>query len=113
MGLIIWLPFWMLRMLGAGDVKLFAAAGVWLGPWSALEAALLAAAVGGVLALGWLVWKRGAAGAARTLALWVGSMRATRSVHPVVDARDTLRLPYGLALSAGALIVGWVPGILL
>jgi prepilin peptidase CpaA len=30
-GLALWLPFWMARVLGAGDVKLAAASGAWLG----------------------------------------------------------------------------------
>src|SRR5215208_4679040 len=32
LGLVIWLPFHTLGLLGAGDVKLIAAAGAWLGP---------------------------------------------------------------------------------
>jgi len=30
-GLLIWLPSWLFKLLGAGDVKMFAAAGAWLG----------------------------------------------------------------------------------
>lgn len=109
--LMIWLPFWLLGMLGAGDVKLFAAAGIWLGPTGALQASLLAALVGGVLALGWLMWRDGVAGGARTVVLWIGSMRATRALHPVAGAPVPVRVPYGLAMSAGALLIGWLPGI--
>src|ERR671923_2283609 len=29
--LVVWLPFWLARVLGAGDVKLAAASGIWLG----------------------------------------------------------------------------------
>ena len=40
MGLGVWIPFWALGMIGAGDVKFFAAASAWLGPRLALDAAL-------------------------------------------------------------------------
>lgn len=110
-GLLIWLPFWLLGVLGAGDVKLFAASAIWLGPVGAIQAALLTALVGGVLALGWLMWRDGATGSVRTVALWIGSMRATRALHPVAGAPIPVRVPYGLAMSAGALLIGWLPGI--
>src|SRR5687768_4090166 len=47
-GLTLWLPFWMARVLGAGDVKLAAAAGAWLGTGGVVEASLLGAVGGGV-----------------------------------------------------------------
>lgn len=109
--LLIWLPFWLLGMLGAGDVKLFAASGIWLGPVGAIQASLLAALVGGALALAWLMWRDGVGGGARTVVLWIGSMRATRALHPVAGAPVPVRVPYGLAMSAGALLIGWLPGI--
>src|SRR5690349_18095821 len=55
-GFLVWLPFYLLGMLGAGDVKFFAGASAWLGPQVALSAAALAAISGGVLALLWMVW---------------------------------------------------------
>ena len=58
-GLAIWIPGWLLRMMGAGDVKLFAAAGAWLGPSGTVNASIAAAVVGGLLALTWLLLRRG------------------------------------------------------
>lgn len=49
-GLIIWIPFWFLGLLGAGDVKFFAAGSAWLGPALAWRAGLGAALLGGALA---------------------------------------------------------------
>src|SRR5687767_15970758 len=43
-GLALWLPFWLVRVLGAGDVKLVAASGAWLGVAGVVEASLLGAA---------------------------------------------------------------------
>ena len=50
-GLALLLPMYLLRALGAGDVKLMAMCGAFLGPQGVLEAALLTCLAGGVLAL--------------------------------------------------------------
>ncbi|HMN10631.1 MAG TPA: prepilin peptidase [Gemmatimonadaceae bacterium] len=55
LGLAIWIAFYALGLLGAGDVKFFAAAAAWLGPAGAWRASLIAAAIGGVLAVGFLL----------------------------------------------------------
>jgi prepilin peptidase CpaA len=50
-GLCLFLPVYMLRGLGAGDVKLLAAIGAWVGPSLALWTGLYGAIAGGVLAI--------------------------------------------------------------
>ncbi|CAM3152726.1 prepilin peptidase [Janthinobacterium lividum] len=50
-GLALLLPMYLLRALGAGDVKLMAMCGAFLGPLGILEAVLLTCLAGGVLAL--------------------------------------------------------------
>lgn len=80
-GLAVMLPLYALGMMGAGDVKLFAAAGAWLGPAGVFAAAVYTALAGGVLAV-----------AAVRLRSW-------REQH----------LPYGLAIAAGVLAVVWLP----
>jgi prepilin peptidase CpaA len=50
-GLVVFFPFFALGGMGAGDVKLMAAIGSWLGPFAALLTALYGALAGGVLAL--------------------------------------------------------------
>src|SRR5688500_9775706 len=68
-GLVCWLFFYMVGWLGAVDVKLFAAAGAWLGHLRTLEGALIAAVFGALLALIWMVFSYGSSNAATTLAL--------------------------------------------
>ena len=58
-GLAIWIPFWMLGLLGAGDVKFFAAACAWLGPSVAWRASLGVALIGGLMGAVMLVRRRG------------------------------------------------------
>jgi prepilin peptidase CpaA len=48
----LWLPIYALGGMGAGDVKLMAAIGAWLGPSTVIYAALYAAIAGAVFALG-------------------------------------------------------------
>jgi prepilin peptidase CpaA len=50
-GLALWVPVYALGGMGAGDVKLIAAIGAWLGPLGAVHAALYSAMVGAVMAI--------------------------------------------------------------
>ena len=105
-GFVLWVPFYALRMLGAGDVKFFAAASAWLGAGLALRAALLSAFIGGALALAWLVrfggWRRTA------------SQVALQAAHPgmrvpAVAPERAKKLPYGVALARGLPAAAGVP----
>jgi prepilin peptidase CpaA len=87
-GFLLLLPFYALGGMGAGDVKLLAAAGSFLGPLGAMLAGICALGAGGVLALGVLAW--------RALAPpWSHERRG-----PDLCSNG---LPYSLAISAGAL----------
>ena len=50
-GILLFLPIFLLRGMGAGDVKLLAALGAWLGPLQVVWLALFASIAGGVMAL--------------------------------------------------------------
>lgn len=106
-GLACWLPFYIAGWLGAGDVKLFAAAGCWLGPLRTVEAAVIAAVTGGVLAVVWMVVTYGMRRSASTLSLAM----SVPSVLATAESSDRARrtLPYGVALALGALGAGWFP----
>ena len=66
-GMVIWFPSYAFRLLGAGDVKLAAAGGMWLGPMRTFEAAIIGGLIGGLLALVWMLRYRGIRGTATTL----------------------------------------------
>jgi prepilin peptidase CpaA len=107
-GLLLWLPFWLLGWLGAGDVKLFAGAAVWLGPAGAVEAAGIGALVGAFLALGWLGWERGVRVALGKLLIAMIHPRVLTSPSAATSDRRRL-VPYGIALAIGLIVVGWFP----
>ena len=58
MGLGLLLPLYSVGGMGAGDVKLLAGVGAWLGPATTLAAFTTSAAVGAVLAIG-MSWQSG------------------------------------------------------
>ncbi|TAK40422.1 MAG: prepilin peptidase [Betaproteobacteria bacterium] len=102
------LPLCALRAMGAGDVKLMAAAGTLLGMQATFVAAFYTLALGGLLALAF-AWRAGAL--ARLLAnlrlfAYASAMRvASNSVPRVEDMPLTqLRGPYALAIAGGVLL---------
>lgn len=109
LGFLLWLPFHLAGLLGAGDVKLFAAAAAWLGPHGALDAALLTALLGGVLAGGILLHEAGLRGGALRLALaWRAPQLLRLAARP-----SATRLPYALAIAGGVLGARWMPELFL
>jgi prepilin peptidase CpaA len=52
LGAVLFFPMFALRGMGAGDVKLLAAVGAWIGPGQVATAALLTSVVGGIMAVG-------------------------------------------------------------
>lgn len=105
-GLAVWLPFYVLGMLGAGDVKLFAAASTFLGPRSAIEASLYTALYGGVLALAYMLARSGVASTLIRVSQGVRQPELLRN-DPTSQRR---RMPYALAIAAGVLTVVLWPG---
>lgn len=109
-GFGIWIGFYLLGVIGAGDVKFFAAAGAWLGPGATWRAALIAAVAGGVLAVVFLLSERRLGEALRRVAMAASSgSLATAPEQTIVHGVKHRPLPYGVALAIGALVTAWVP----
>ena len=111
-GLAIWVPCWLLRFLGAGDVKLAAAAGAWLGVSGVLRASFLALLIGGALALLVLLWQRRLRDGLTGVAIWASSAQVGQIGAPAPLVRTRYQLPYGVALAMGAALSAWFPALL-
>ncbi len=109
-GLLCWLPFYALGWLGAGDVKLFSAAGAWLGPVGVLEGSLVGACAGAVLALGWMIRSRGMRATSEVLGMAAGTPSI---LSPGEKRSQGSKLPYGIAIAFGAIWAAWLPRLLL
>ena len=112
-GFGIWIAFYLVGAIGAGDVKFFAASGAWLGPAATWRAALVAALVGGVLAIATLIVERRLGDVIRRMALMAssGSLAVLQPEGSAVPGARTRPLPYGVALAIGALAVAWFPNV--
>lgn len=105
-GLAVFLAFFILGGMGAGDVKLMGAVGGLLGPKGALLAALYTALAGGVYALILLAIHGILQETARRYAMMLTTLMATRNFIYLPPARrgKSPRLIYGLPIAAGALL---------
>jgi prepilin peptidase CpaA len=106
-GLAVWLPFYALRMLGAGDVKLFAAGSAWLTPSASLRAAALAALLGGVLGIIWMWRARGGAFTAVRLQHAVRQPGILRQPLPAATGSRDPRLPYAIPMALALGVEAW------
>ena len=110
-GLAIMLPLYFLRAMGAGDAKLMAAIGAFLGPIQVAGAALLTFVAGGVLSLI-------AAFGSHSLTRVLGNLRlmgliavsGRASGLSLRDVQTTGRLPYAIAIAVGTGLQIWLAG---
>lgn len=111
LGLVLFLPMFALGGMGAGDVKLLAAFGAWLGPWNVVETALAAGVIGGVLAVGLAVGRNYTAQALTNMwSLLLFWRTAGLRPHPTLtlDSHQGPRLAYAIPISVGAIVALWL-----
>jgi prepilin peptidase CpaA len=106
----VFLLFYLGGGMGAGDVKLMAAVSVLAGLGHVGEVLLATTLLGGVLAVVLaLMRKRLSAVLANVVTLITYHGRAGLTPHPQLNLTNpfTLRLPYGIAIAAGAAVSSW------
>lgn len=109
-GLLVFFPLFALGAMGAGDIKLMAAVGAWIGVTSIVYVALYGSIAGGVLAVivalrrGYL---RQALSNVRLLATywWVEGVKPFPAL--TIESAQSLRLPYAVAIAAGLAVTLW------
>jgi prepilin peptidase CpaA len=111
LGLGLFLPLYALRVLGAGDVKLMAVVGAFLGVDGTLGAMLMGLLAGGLLALGYGLYLR-------RLGLVLSNVRGmvfdsivrllNGQAPRVLPATGQAKMPYSLAIASGVLMFVFV-----
>lgn len=108
LGLLIYLPLYALRGMGAGDVKLMAAVGALVGWRNWIGVFMLTAITGGLVALLLVVLR----GRARSTMANVGSMfqqmahlQAPYTGNPELDVKNpkAVTLPHGVMIAVGSI----------
>jgi prepilin peptidase CpaA len=90
--LVVAVGLFALGLVGGGDAKLLAAAGLWLGPQAATPFLFWTAVAGGLLALALLASRRAPATAVARAPAWARRLLTPRE-----------GIPYGVAIAAGAM----------
>jgi len=110
LGLLIFGVLFWLGGMGAGDVKLAAAIGAWIGPRQLVVAVIFTALAGGIMALGW-AFSRGFAGELfqSTGDLILGKKKRNETAPAGGDATEEgkpvrRRMPYAPAIAIGTLL---------
>lgn len=106
LGLSLLLPLYMLRMMGAGDVKLMAMVGAFLGMTHTLYAVLFVFAAGGLAALAFALWHqslpRMLGHIKQTLgAVLMSTMGGLRPQLGLAEGQSIGKLPYAVSIFAG------------
>jgi prepilin peptidase CpaA len=109
-GTLLFLPFFLLRGMGGGDVKLLAGIGAWLGPadtvWLAAYSALAGGALGVVVALAHGYLRTALQNVYLMLTYW-----RSAGIRPVpnltLDSSKTPRLAYAIPIFAGTVMTLW------
>lgn len=100
LGLALLSPFYYIRAIGAGDVKLLAAVGSLIGPQALVSVAVYGALVGGAISVVILLRRR-------LLARTLGDM-----LRGAVPRRSGVMAPYGVAIASGVYLSLLLPSVL-
>lgn len=103
LGLLSFGILFMLGGMGAGDVKLFAAIGAWIGPAQLLIALVLTALVGGAMALGSVAWGGFLGKFFRQAGEMVSGLKQEHG-EVVLKSSQPRYIPYGPAIAVGTLM---------
>lgn len=107
LGLVTFGVLHLMGGMGAGDVKLCAAIGAWVGPSQLMLALVVTGLAGGVMALGWALWGGFLGEMLHSSGdLLLGWRKRGSLVHPdlVLENPRARKMPYAPAIAIGTLL---------
>ena len=106
LGLLILLPFVLVRSLGAGDWKLVGALGAFLGPQRLITVLFATLLIAGVMALVLVIWKRRVGQTLRNIGHLLASLVRFHAPGQDVslDNPEALKIPFGIALAIAMIL---------
>lgn len=106
LGLLLLLPFVLVRSLGAGDWKLVGALGAFLGPGNLLNVLLVTILAAGLMAMALIVWKGRVKQTMRNILHILGAFFSFHLPGPEVslDSQQSLKIPFGVAVAAAVVL---------
>lgn len=105
LGLLILMPMYALRLMGAGDVKLLAMVGAFVGAGDIMTIAVVTFLAGGVLALAWSAWQgnlRRLLGNAWQMMIYSGFSALSGKLAVAPPTAASGRLPYAVAIASAS-----------
>ena len=96
LGLVIFLPFYLVRGMAAGDVKMMAVVGFFTGPTEAFQIAIFTWCAGGVMALLLILLRS----RLRLAFVNIGHLLSGKALPQSAGA-----MPYGVAIALGTIVV--------
>jgi prepilin peptidase CpaA len=108
LGLLVLLPFVLIRALGAGDWKLAGALGAFLGPGLLFTVLIGSIFVAGVMALVLVIYKGRLRQTLRNIAHMLGAFLRLHLPGPEVslDNPESVKIPFGVAMALTVLLFG-------
>ncbi|HEX8477069.1 MAG TPA: prepilin peptidase [Telluria sp.] len=108
-GLLVFLPLYLLRGMAAGDVKLMATVGLFVGPLEALQVAVIACCVGGAMAFAIILYTGRLGHAFSNVGdllrpLWMRALGMPAVAEPMRHP-SVGNMPYGLAIAVATIVL--------
>jgi prepilin peptidase CpaA len=106
LGLLILLPFVLVRSLGAGDWKLIGALGAFLGPHNLITMLFVTLLIAGLMALIVVIWKRRFVHTMRNIARMLAAMMTLHlpSQEVSLDNPESSKIPFGVAAAISVIL---------
>jgi prepilin peptidase CpaA len=106
LGLVLLLPFVIMRSLGAGDWKLVGALGAFLGPSPLITVLFATVLIAGLMALILVIWKRRMGQTLRNIAHMLAAVFSFHLPGPEIslDNPEALKVPFGVAAAIAVVL---------